>query len=154
MTGGVFVTILPWHQEAFSSGVFCLQPFRLPWDPCCSWQVEWWWAAGECWASVWGVWVLNPVLHPHSSCQARALQRSTVDECTQWGEGVLQCLCTVLPASLDKWAKGHPGLAGLWQDCWLSCDFLMLGSPNLTGGKRHQRWDNRDQVYPEAAGEV
>lgn len=47
---------------------------------------------------------------------------------------MLQCLCKVLPAFLDKqgrWVAKHPGLAGLWQDCWLSCNFLMLGSISI-----------------------
>lgn len=48
---------------------------------------------------------------------------------------MLQCLCKILPAFLDKqgrWVARHPGLAGQWQDCWLSCNILMLGSISIS----------------------
>lgn len=96
--------------------------------------------AGVCWASVWSVWVLN--FTPAAAVRlmlCRDPQGMSAHSKERECSSVPAKSCQNSQIKQDKWVLRHPGLAGLGQDCWLSCGFLMLGSPNLTGGKLHQR---------------
>lgn len=90
------------------------------------------------------VWVLKPVLPPTAAVRlVLCTDPQGISAHREQRECSSVCAKSCQHSQINR-AKGSPGSLG-WQGGQDCCSFLMLEAPNLTGGKLHQRWDNRDQ---------